>query len=57
MVILNCFALMFLAHLIAFHIELKFKGLTTYEFLKMKETVSRESKVVVRINKNIVNEV
>ena len=30
-------AIMFLLNLITFHIELKYKGLTTYEFLKIKE--------------------
>ena len=50
MCVLNSLALVFLINLITFHIELKFKGLSTYEFLKLKETVSRESKIVVRVN-------
>jgi hypothetical protein len=36
--------------LIFFHIELKYKGLTTYEFLKLKENVTKESKIVIRVN-------
>jgi len=51
MCVLNSLALMFLGHLIIFHIELKYKGLSTYEFLRLKETVTKESKIVVRINK------
>jgi hypothetical protein len=50
MCILNCFALMFLFNLIIFHIELKYRGLTTYEFLKMKENlVGKESKIILRV--------
>jgi hypothetical protein len=52
MIVLNSMALMFLVHLIVFHITLKFKGLTTYEFLKLKESVTRESTIVVRVKKN-----
>jgi hypothetical protein len=33
-----------------FHIEIKHKGLTTYEFLKLKENNTKESKIVVRVN-------
>jgi len=51
MCVLNSLALMFLGHLITFHIELKYRGLSTYEFLKLKESVTRESKIVVRIKK------
>ena len=47
---LNLLALMFLANLITFHIELKYKGLTTYEFLKLKENITKESKIVVKVN-------
>jgi hypothetical protein len=35
--VFNFLALIFLIELIVFHIELKYKGLTTYEFLKIKE--------------------
>ena len=35
--VFNFLALIFLLELIVFHIELKYKGLTTYEFLKIKE--------------------
>jgi len=48
--VLNTLALIFLVNLILFHIELKYKGLTTYEFLKMKENSTKESKIVVRVN-------
>lgn len=51
-VFFNTLALLFLTHLIFFHIELKYKGLTTYEFLKLKENVTRESKIVVRVNQS-----
>jgi hypothetical protein len=47
---LNLIALLFLANLIVFHIELKVKGLTTYEFLKLKENITKESKIVVKVN-------
>lgn len=47
---LNLLALMFLANLITFHIELKYKGLTTYEYLKLKENITKESKIVVKVN-------
>jgi hypothetical protein len=50
MCVLNLLALMFLINLITFHIELKFKGLTTYEFLKLKENIPKESKIVVKVN-------
>ena len=50
MCVLNLLALMFLANLITFHIELKYKGLTTYEFLKLKENITKESKIVVKVN-------
>jgi hypothetical protein len=50
MCVFNLLALMFLLNLITFHIELKYKGLTTYEFLKLKESVPRESKIVIRVN-------
>jgi hypothetical protein len=50
MCILNFLALMFLFNLIIFHIELKYRGLTTYEFLKMKENlVGKESKIILRV--------
>lgn len=52
MVVLNSMALLFLSQLIVFHIELKYKGLTTYEFLKLKENKTKESKIVVRINED-----
>jgi len=48
--VLNLLALMFLINLITFHIELKYKGLTTYEFLKLKENIPKESKIVVKVN-------
>ena len=42
---------MFLTNLIFFHIELKYKGLTTYEYIKMKEnTQGKESKIVLKLN-------
>ena len=42
--------ILFLANLIVFHIELKYRGLTTYEYLKMQEeTLDKPSKIVVRI--------
>ena len=47
---LNILGLIFLIDLIKFHIELQMKGLTTYEFLKLKKRVSKESKIVVKIN-------
>lgn len=56
MCVLNFLALMFLGNLISFHIELKYKGLTTYEFLKMKESIPRESKIVVRVNQQLRDE-
>ena len=52
--VLNSMALIFLIHLIAFHIELKHKGLTTFEYLRLKETLQtgqkRESKVILKVN-------
>jgi hypothetical protein len=36
MTVLNLLALLFLINLIYFHIELKIKGLTTYEYLRIK---------------------
>lgn len=53
---LNLLALMFLLNLIVFHIELKYKGLTTYEFLKIKENISKESKIVVKVNQELRDE-
>ena len=50
MSVFNLLALMFLINLITFHIELKYKGLTTYEFLKLKENIPKESKIVVKVN-------
>lgn len=47
---------MFLINLIKFHIELKHKGLTTYEFLKMKENISgggHTSKIVIKVDKEL----
>ena len=35
MCVFNSCALLFLTKLIIFHIELKYKGLTTYEYLKL----------------------
>lgn len=46
-------ALMFLLNLIKFHIELKHKGLTTYEFLKMKENLPNASKIVIKVDKEL----
>ena len=48
---------MFLVNLITFHIELKYKGLTTYEFLKIKENNQKESKIVVRVNQEQRDEI
>lgn len=50
MIVLNSLAILFLCELIVFHIELKYKGLTTYEFLKLKENKTKESKIVVKVN-------
>lgn len=48
--VFNVLAILFLANLIVFHIELKYRGLTTYEYLKMQEeTMDKPSKIVVRI--------
>lgn len=46
---LNFLAILFLINLIVFHIELKYRGLTTYEFLKMQENRSMKSKIVIEI--------
>ena len=46
---LNLLAILFLVNLIVFHIELKYRGLTTYEFLKMQENKSMKSKIVLEI--------
>jgi hypothetical protein len=56
MCVLNLLALMFLINLIVFHIELKYKGLTTYEFLKLKENIPKESKIVVKVNQELRDE-
>jgi hypothetical protein len=53
-VFFNTLALLFLTHLIVFHIELKYKGLTTYEFLKLKENVTKESKIVIKVNQHLI---
>jgi len=56
MIVFNLLALMFLVNLIKFHIELKHKGLTTYEFLKMKENISgggHTSKIVIKVDKEL----
>ena len=50
MCFLNTLALMFLVNLIKFHIELKQQGITTYEYLKLKENNTKESKIVVKVN-------
>ena len=54
--------MLFLLNLIWFHIELKYRGLTTYEFLKMKEnTLDKPSKIVVRLQQEaregVINEI
>ena len=50
----NLLALIFLINLIVFHIELKFKGMTTYEYLKMKESaLGKESKIVKKITEKM----
>ena len=51
MIVFNMMAIMFLVNLIIFHIELKQKGLTTYEFLKMKENLPTTSKIVIKVDK------
>jgi len=56
MSVFNLLALMFLINLITFHIELKYKGLTTYEFLKLKENIPKESKIVVKVNQELRKE-
>ena len=48
--LLNLAGFIFLIDLIIFHIELRMKGLTTYEFLKLQERVSKESKIVIKVN-------
>lgn len=37
----------FLVHLIAFHINLKHKGITTYEYILEKSNRSKSSKIVI----------
>ena len=50
----NLLALIFLINLIVFHIELKFKVMTTYEYLKMKESaLGKESKIVKKITEKM----
>ena len=54
----NLLALIFLINLIVFHIELKFKGMTTYEYLKMKESaLGKESKIVKKITEKMRQEI
>jgi hypothetical protein len=40
----------FLGHLIVYHINLKRMGLTTYEYIRLKEKRTKESKIVIRKN-------
>ena len=48
----NLLALIFLINLIVFHIELK--CMTTYEYLKMKESaLGKESKIVKKITEKM----
>ena len=56
MCVLNFLALFFLIHLISFHIELEFKNLTTYEFLKLKEGATGGSKIVTKITDEMRDE-
>jgi len=53
---LNFLAILFLINLIVFHIELKYRGLTTYEFLKMKEGNTGKSKIVIQITQEMRDE-
>jgi hypothetical protein len=46
----NFCAICFLLNLIWFHIELKYRGLTTYEYLKLQEnSLGKESKVLIKL--------
>ena len=56
MCVFNTGALFFLINLITFHIELRYKGLTTYEFLKMKENITKDSKIVIKVTKEMREE-
>jgi palmitoyltransferase len=42
----NLIALIFLAHLIVFHIRLQKLNLSTFDYLRLQENKSRESKIV-----------
>jgi len=46
---LNLGVILFLGHLIAFHLKLQRIGLTTFEYIKLSENKQRESKIVKRI--------
>ena len=55
MCVFNFLAILFLGNLIVFHIELRYRGITTYEFLKIKEgTIGVSSKVVIRLHESIM---
>ena len=41
----------FLGHLISFHIYLRHLGLTTFEYIRLKENNTRASKIVTRKSK------
>ena len=42
---LNLLALIFIGHLIYFHIYLQRKGMTTYEYIRWKANITRASKI------------
>ncbi len=49
----NTAALIFLFNLIWFHIELRHRGLSTYEYLKIQsDTQGKESKIVLKLNED-----
>jgi hypothetical protein len=50
-VIFNLIATLFLGQLIIFHIMLQQKGMTTFEYIRWKEDRKKESKIVVKIQR------
>lgn len=50
---LNVAAMLFLGHLISFHIYLQKVGMTTFEYIQYKEDkVQYKSKIFTQVNKN-----
>jgi hypothetical protein len=47
--VINAVTLLAVSELLRFHILLNFQGLTTLDYLKMQNKVSKESRVNVRI--------